>query len=91
MKRQYALLQTIPGIGFQTAIRLLAEIKEITKFGSAAQLAAYAGVTPRQYCSGTSVKRVSLMSKKRKCKFAKVALYASDRCKKMQSGNTCVL
>lgn len=63
IKRQYDLLQSIPGIGFQTAVRLLAEIKDISSFKSAAQLAAYAGVTPRHYCSGTSVNRKSLMSK----------------------------
>ena len=63
MKHQYDLLLTIPGIGFQTAVRLLAEIKDISAFNSAAQLAAYAGVTPKHYCSGTSVNRKSLMSK----------------------------
>jgi transposase len=63
MKKEYDLLQSIPGIGFQTAIRLIAEIKEISTFSNAGQLAAYAGVTPRQYSSGTSVRRRSLMSK----------------------------
>ena len=63
IKCQYDLLLTIPGIGFKTAARLLAEIKDISTFKSAAQLAAYAGVTPKHYCSGTSVNRKSLMSK----------------------------
>jgi transposase len=54
LKQQSELLQTIPGIGEKTARLLLGEI-EFRSFESARTLAAYAGVTPRQFQSGTSV------------------------------------
>lgn len=49
-------LQTIPGIGKTTAIILLAEIPDVNGFKNARQLAAYAGLTPSQRFSGSSVK-----------------------------------
>jgi transposase len=55
LKRQRDLLVTIPGIGELTAAKLLGEIRDIHQFESARQLAAYAGVTPRHFVSGTSV------------------------------------
>ena len=56
-------LQTIPGIGKATAITLLAEIPDITIFKNARQLAAYAGLTPSQKFSGSSVKGKPRLSK----------------------------
>nr|WP_225886923.1 transposase [Nodosilinea nodulosa] len=49
------LLVSIVGIGPDTAAWLLAEIGDIKAFGSAWQLAAYAGLTPQEHTSGTSV------------------------------------
>ncbi|MEM9266243.1 MAG: transposase [Cyanobacteria bacterium P01_F01_bin.13] len=43
-------------IGYDTATRMLAEIGSIEHFDSAPQLAAFAGLTPQEYESGTSVK-----------------------------------
>ena len=63
LKQQSELLCSIPGIGKLTAARLLAEIVDVRRFDNAAQLAAYAGVTPRQFYSGTSVHKKSRMSK----------------------------
>ena len=54
LKHQSDLLQTIPGIGEKTARLLLGEI-EFRSFTSARALAAHAGVTPRQFQSGTSL------------------------------------
>jgi len=54
LKQQSELLQTIPGIGEKTARLLLGEI-EFRSFESARALAAHAGVTPRQFQSGTSL------------------------------------
>jgi len=54
LKQQSDLLQTIPGIGEKTARLLLGEI-EFRSFASARALAAHAGVTPRQFQSGTSL------------------------------------
>ena len=59
LKAQSELLQTIPGIGEKTARLLLGEI-EFSQFSSARALAAYAGVTPRRYQSGTSLNRTRL-------------------------------
>ena len=56
-------LQTIPGIGKTTAITLLAEIPDINSFKNARQLTAYAGLTPSQRFSGSSVKGKTTLSK----------------------------
>jgi transposase len=64
LKRLVALLVTIPGIAFKTACKLIAEIQDIELFDTPRQLAAYAGVTPRLYVSGSSVHRKTRMSKK---------------------------
>lgn len=56
-------LQTIPGIGKTTTITLLAEIPDINAFKTARQLTAYAGLTPSQKFSGSSVKGKPRLSK----------------------------
>ena len=63
LKRMQDLLVTIPGIGELTAAKLLGEIRNILDFQSARQLAAYAGLTPRNFLSGTSVHKKSRLSK----------------------------
>lgn len=63
LKHMQALLVTIPGIGKLTAAKLLGEIRNILDFQSARQLAAYAGLTPRNFLSGTSVHKKSRLSK----------------------------
>ena len=63
LKRQRDLLITIKGISDTTAAKFLAEIPDIEQFDSAAQLAAYAGVTPRRKSSGTSVRGKGHLSK----------------------------
>lgn len=57
LKADKELLKTIPGIGETTASMLLAEIPEIKNFESAKKLAAFAGLSPSQYSSGTSVRK----------------------------------
>jgi transposase len=59
LKQQSELLQSVPGIGEKTAHLLLAEI-EFSRYSSARQVAAYAGVTPKKRESGTSLKQTSL-------------------------------
>ncbi|WP_253309747.1 MULTISPECIES: IS110 family transposase [Rickettsiales] len=51
----FQLLLTIPGIGEESAIAILAEVPDIKAFRDARQLAAYAGVIPRNMTSGSSV------------------------------------
>jgi transposase len=54
LKRQHALIDSIPGIGPLTAAALLAEL-DFSLYPTARQVAAQAGLTPRQRQSGTSV------------------------------------
>jgi transposase len=53
LKQQCQLLESIPGIAKRTATKLLAEIEDISQYKSARQVAAYAGLTPRNNRSGT--------------------------------------
>lgn len=55
LKADVDLLVSIPGIGPQTALLLIAELGDVRAFGSARQLAAFAGLTPQEHSSGTSV------------------------------------
>jgi len=55
LKRKRDLLISIPGIGETTAGSLLAEIPHLDRFESAKAVAAYAGLSPRQRRSGTSI------------------------------------
>ena len=59
LRQQRDLLTSIPGIGDLTAFKLLAEIVDVQTFDSARQLAAFAGLTPRERRSGSAVHRQS--------------------------------
>jgi transposase len=63
LKLQSDLLISIPGIGKWTAARLLAEIGDISCFDDAPQLAAFAGLNPKGFRSGTSVHKKTRISK----------------------------
>jgi transposase len=63
LKRQSELLDSIPGIAETTAALLLSEIVDITQYRSARQVAAYAGLVPRERQSGTSVRGHTRLSK----------------------------
>lgn len=62
-KKDYKLLRSIQGIGEQTALLLLAELGDLRKYKDARALAADAGVTPKHYESGETVKKRPKMSK----------------------------
>jgi len=53
---QVRLLQTVPGIGWLTAIELLLELPDMMQFARADQLAAYVGLTPSQYSTGDQIR-----------------------------------
>jgi transposase len=53
----YVALQQIPGIGAVLAAVFLAEVGDVTRFRSAAQLACWAGLTPKHHESDTHVHR----------------------------------
>jgi len=55
LKKDFDLLVSIPGVAFITATVILAEMGDLRRFGRARQATAFAGVTPRQTTSGTSV------------------------------------
>lgn len=63
LKQQSQLLDSIPGIAETTAALLLSEIVGITHYRSARQVAAYAGLVPRERQSGTSVRGRTRLSK----------------------------
>lgn len=63
LMQQQELLTSIKGIAQHTASILIAEIGNIHAFDSARQLAAYAGITPISFQSGSSVKRPDRISK----------------------------
>ena len=56
-------LESIPGIGKKSAAQLLAELPHVEAFGSARQLAAFAGLTPRHRQSGTSGSKATPLCK----------------------------
>lgn len=56
LKADKELLKTIPGISDTTAAVFLAEVLDVSRFAQASQLAAFAGLTPGQRQSGTSLR-----------------------------------
>jgi transposase len=63
LQEQHDLLTTIPGIGAKTATTILAECGDLCSYSSARELAAYAGLTPKEFQSGSSVKGKPRLSK----------------------------
>ena len=63
IKKDIDNIQTIPGIGKKTAVAVISSISNIRDFKNARQLAAFAGLTPREYQSGSSIKKQGKISK----------------------------
>ena len=63
LKQQSELLNSIPGIADTTAALLLAEVPNLKQYRSARQVAAFAGLVPRERQSGSSVKGRVRLSK----------------------------
>jgi transposase len=63
LQQQQELIASIPGIGALTAAKILAEIPQLKSFSSARQAAAFAGLTPKQRISGSSVRGRTHLSK----------------------------
>jgi transposase len=80
MARQYELATSVPGVGPQTALYLIALTRCFAAFSSWRKLACYAGIAPFEYSSGSSLKgrtKVSpLANKKLKSLFNMAALTA---------------
>jgi transposase len=60
LQAQCSLLMSITGIGRTSAIQLLSELPDLSRFGSADELVAYAGLYPRQQQSGAQAVRSRL-------------------------------
>ncbi|MBU2523798.1 IS110 family transposase, partial [Patescibacteria group bacterium] len=58
------LIQSIPGIGPQTAVTFVSEIGDIMRFSRPDQLVAYVGLDPRVHQSGTSINGKGYISKR---------------------------
>ena len=64
LKADQELLESIPGIGALTARRILSELPDVDQFDNAQAAAAYAGLNPSEYRSGTSVRKRTRLSKR---------------------------
>jgi len=58
------LLQTIPGVGPQTAVTILSEIGDINRFPNSQKLTAWIGLDPRTHQSGTSINGKGYITKR---------------------------
>jgi transposase len=60
--QQACLLTTIPGIGYLSALIIVAELGDISRFKRAAQVASYVGLVPSIYSSG-NVRKTGAITK----------------------------
>jgi transposase len=83
LRRRYALLLSVPGIGETSGIQILAELLLLPEDRDVRQWVAYAGLDPREYSSGTSVRKYTRISKvgnrHLRCALYMPALVASRR------------
>lgn len=62
-EQDLALLQSIPGVGTKSACFFIAEVGDVRRFSSASKLVAFAGLTPMQVQSGSSVSKKARISR----------------------------
>ena len=62
LRADRALLESIPGVGRQTATTVLAELPAVERLPSAESAAACCGLSPREFRSGASVRRRTRLS-----------------------------
>jgi transposase len=55
-EKRVKLLMTIPGVGLLSAMEILTELQDVSRFTTADQIAAYLGLTPSQYSSGQKIR-----------------------------------
>jgi transposase len=63
LQRRYQLLCSIPGVGTISAMHTLAELALLPEDRDVRQWVAYAGLDPREYSSGSSVRKPARISK----------------------------
>ena len=54
------LLMTFPGVGIVTALTIISEVDDFSRFSSGKKLASFAGLVPRQRSSGESIRYGSI-------------------------------
>lgn len=64
LHHQVELLESIPGVGFLTATKVLASVGDLLRFERSRELSAFVGLAPQERLSGTSVHGRTRMSKK---------------------------
>lgn len=83
LQKYFTLLRSVPGIGAVSAIQLLAELALLPADRDVRQWVAFAGLDPREYRSGTSVRQYARISKvgnrHLRCALYMPALVASRR------------
>jgi transposase len=72
LRADRALLESIPGVGRQTATTVLAELPAVERLPSAESAAAYCGLSPREFRSGASVRRRTRLAKAGNARLRKV-------------------
>src|SRR5260370_2014782 len=63
LEQRYQLLRSVPGLGEISAVQTLAELLLLPADRDVRQWVAYAGLDPREYSSGTSVRKHTRISK----------------------------
>ncbi len=63
LKREHDLLISIDGIGDKTAALILAELPDVANFNNSGQVVAYAGLSPQEHTSGSSVHKQTRLTK----------------------------
>lgn len=63
LQQRFAWLDSIPGVGASSALAILAELSRLSPDLDVRQWVASAGLDPREYSSGTSVRRKTRISK----------------------------
>ena len=63
LKRDQKLLVSIKGIGKKTAMIILGELPDISRFENVGQVVAYAGLSPQKHTSGSSVNKKTKLTK----------------------------
>jgi transposase len=63
LQQRYQLLRSVPGLGEISAVQTLAELLLLPADRDVRQWVAYAGLDPREYSSGTSVRTYTRISK----------------------------
>ena len=88
LKRRRDLLTSIPGIGETTAGSILSEIPHLDRFQSAKAVAAFAGLSPRERRSGTSIHGRPRHVQDRQRSRSQGALHAGDGGSSLQSDSS---